>query len=532
MDDFDYIVVGGGSAGCVVAARLSADPANRILLIEAGETDSSPLMAMPGGLYRVLGSKALKPYEMEPGPGTAGRRTTIGQPNVLGGGSSVNGMIYIRGQALDYDHWAQLGNRGWSYADVLPVFRALENNQRLNDAYHGNAGELRVSDPTHRHPLGTAFVEAMTQIGYPRNDDFNGANQEGVGFYQTTTYRGRRWSAVRAFLDEARRRPNLRIITSCQARRILFEDRRAAGVVVTDTAGHEQTYRATSEIVLTAGALNTPKLLMLSGVGPAQHLCDMGIEVVADLPGVGQNFQDHTQVTVQAETNAPISLFGQDRPLHAARHLMQYYLFRSGLMTSNIIETGAFVDSTGTGNPPDLMYGMFPVMTNIGDQPPIDAHGFTISAGVMRPRSRGSISLRSKAPDDPIRLYPGSLDDPHDVEVSVRGIRIALRALEAPAFKSIVARTIFPEPQRGTSDRDLADYCKEASKTMFHPVGTAKMGPDSDPLAVTDDQLRVRGVHGLRVCDASAMPTMISGNTNATTIMMAERCSRMIRGAA
>lgn len=396
MSEYDYIVVGGGSSGCVMASRLSADPACRVLLIESGRKDSHPWTHVPATFFKVIErGRDVVAYVGKKDPGVNDRDSIVIQGHVLGRGSSVNAMIYIRGHANDYNQWAQLGNRGWSYEDVLPAFRDLEDNMSFSDGFHGQGGELHVSDPRFRHPLSRAFVRAAQEAGLPFNPDFNGARQEGVGFYQSTTHEGRRWSAAQAFLRKAKTRPNLTIRTRTRVARVLFEGRAATGVALED--GSE--IRARREVVLCAGAIETPRLLQLSGVGPGAHLQSLGIPVVSDLPGVGENYQDHLECPVQGESLHPISLYRQDKGLGAVRHVLEYLTTRSGVLTSNVVECGGFADVPGTGQP-DIQFHVLPFLVSWADRVPIEAHGISVNPCFPRPKSRGSVRLRSPDPRD------------------------------------------------------------------------------------------------------------------------------------
>jgi len=526
MQEFDYIVAGGGSAGCVVAARLSEVPENRVLLIESGRRDDDRYIHIPATFFKVLQkARDVHGYVSEPDKGLNGRPTIVPQGNVIGGGSSINAMIYVRGNRSDYDSWAQMGCRNWSYDHVLPVFRDLEDNQRLSGAYHGVDGPLRVSDTRYRHPLSQAFVRAAQEVGLPFNHDFNGVEQEGVGFYQTTTSGGRRWSSAQAFLRDAEKRPNLTVMTETRVHKVLFDGRRAAGVL---TEGG-QTLKARKEVVLTAGALASPKILQLSGIGNADHLRRHGIEVVADLPGVGENYQDHLEATVQAEIKDAISLFGEDKGFRAARHMLEYMALKTGLLTSNVVESGGFVDTAGTGQP-DVQFHVLPCFIGFVDREPHAGHGIAIGPCFLRPQSRGSVRLRSADPREAVEFNANSLSNPADLETLVRGVELAIRIVEAPSLKRIVKRRVMPEPGIEKDATALRDYIRSVSKTVFHPSGTCKMGVADDRMAVVDEQLKVRGVEGLRVADASIMPTLVSGNTNAPTIMIGERAARFVLG--
>lgn len=526
MADYDYIVVGGGSAGCVVAARLSEDRASHVLLIESGRRDRDFWIHVPATIFKVRQKGIdMKVYVGEPNAFANGRPTIVPQGHVLGGGSSVNGMIYIRGQSHDYDQWSQMGNRGWSYDDVLPVFRDLEANSDKRDEFHGTGGELHVNTGSHLHPLSKAFVAAAQEVGLPYNPDFNGSTQEGVGPYQATTHRGRRWSSSKAFLHKAEARGNLTVRASTRVARILFDGKRCTGVRLVDGT----TILAAKEVVLCAGAIETPRLMQLSGIGNAEELMGHGIPVVADLQGVGENFQDHMQSTVQGETHDPISVYGQDKGLKGAGHMLRYLTTRGGLLSSNLVECGAFADVSGIGIP-DIQFHMLPVRVGWDDVPPPESHGLTIGPCFLRPKSRGTVKLRSARPEDPALMHANILQDDEDVEGLVRGVRLGIRILEAPALARLVKRRALPEAGIETSDAAMRDYVRDTACTVYHPSGTAKMGPATDRMAVVDAQLRVHGVQGLRVADASIMPTLVSGNTNAPCMMIGERCARFIMG--
>jgi choline dehydrogenase-like flavoprotein len=509
-----------------MASRLSENPGNRVLLIESGRKDRDPWIHIPATFFKVMEKGVdVKIYEGEPTQDFANRTNYIPQGHVIGGGSSVNAMVYIRGAAVDYDNWAQMGNRGWSYDDVLPVFRDLEHNPVIHDQYHGDSGELHVSRTRYQHPLSKAFVKACTEAGIPANDDFNGASQEGAGFYQTTTHNGRRWSSAQAFLRQAEGRQNLNIMTERRVARILFEANKAVGVEM-ETG---ERIACGGEIIMCAGAIETPRLMQISGIGNAEEISSHGIEVVHDLPGVGENFQDHLEVPVQGESKDPISLLGQDKGLKAMRHGLQYMLTRTGILSSNVVECGAFADLTGDGVV-DVQFHTLPTLVGFVDREPYNGHGITMSPCNLRPKSRGSVKLRSSNPKDPALFDAGGYSDPWDVEIMVRAVQLGIKILEAPALASIMKRRVLPEEGIENDRSALEQHVRSTSKTVFHPSGTCKMSPDTDKMAVVGPDLKVHGVEGLRVADASVMPTLVSGNTNAPVMMIAERCARDIMG--
>lgn len=526
MTNFDYIIVGGGSSGCVMANRLSKDPNKKVLLIESGRQDKSMWIHTPATFFKVVEKgRDMVVYEGEPSKDLNDRPSVVLQGGVIGGGSSVNAMLYVRGQSQDYDSWAQLGNKGWSYADVLPVFRSLENNMVHSDEFHGVDGELHVSESAYKHPLSRAFIRAAQETGLPYNPDFNGAVQEGVGFYQATTHKGRRWSSAMAFLREAEKRPNMTVMTETKVARVTFDGTRATGVELQNG----QKITANAEVVLCAGAIETPRLLQLSGVGDTKELAKHGIDVVAHNPGVGQNYQDHMESTVQGETYDPISFFRQDKGLTAAKHMAQYLLTNSGLMTSNVVESGGFADVSDAGIP-DVQFHMMPFMIGWVDREPIEKHGLTIGPCVLRPKSRGSVKLRSNNPKDPALFDAGTFSDSQDLDVLVRGVKKGIEIIEAPSLAKVIKRRALPEIGIENDESALRDFIRQTAKTVFHPSGTCKMGPDTDKMAVVDSELRVRGTQSLRVCDASIMPLLISGNTNAPTMMIAEQGAKFITG--
>jgi choline dehydrogenase len=520
MESFEYIVIGAGSGGATVARRL-VDAGKSVLLLEAGPSDRVPFVHIPGAFVKVIGSKRTWPYVSEPEPGAKNRVMSIPQGRTLGGSSSVNAMIYIRGDAQDYDDWAAGGATGWSYGDVLPFFRKAEANQRLADAFHGSDGPLRVSDPAYRHPLAYAFLRAAQQTGLPLTQDFNGANQEGVGFYQSTTFNGRRGSTAVCYLDPLRGNPRLTIRTNALVERLVLEGEEVRGVICRMKNGQRITYSARAEVILSAGALATPKILMLSGIGAEADLAPHGIALQHRLNGVGQGFQDHVASSVYGGLRDPIGLFGADRGLRAMRHMLQYLTSRTGLLTSNVIECGGFLDTAGTGRP-DVQLHVVPMMLGDADREAPQCHGISLNPCCLRPTSRGSMTLRSAEPADLPVLHAMNLTTREDVETVMRGVALCRQILKAPALAALLREELAPGPD-GDTPEGLEDHARRFAKTVYHPSCTARMG--TDDMAVTDPQLRVRGLKRLRIADASVMPKLVSGNTNAPCIMIGERCA-------
>ena len=532
---FDYIIVGAGTAGCVLANRLSQDPSKQVLLLEAGKKDNYFWIDIPVGyLYTIGNPRTDWCFETEAEPGLNGRSIGYARGKVLGGCSSINAMIYMRGQQSDFDHWAELGNRGWGWQDVLPIFRRSENYQHGADDFHGGNGEMRVEERRVNWEILDAWRDAAEECGIPKIDEFNRGDNFGNAYFQMNQRNGKRWSAVRAFLDPIKDRANLTILTEASVRKICFDDNAAeptaTGVAVLH-GGHEHVFAANNEIILAAGAIASPQLLQLSGIGAAEALHKHGIETLIERPGVGENLQDHLQIRTIYSVDNTITLNQKARtPWGMALMGLEYFLRKTGPLTMPPSQLGAFAKSDPSQPSANIEWHVQPLSLDKFGSPLHKYNAITPSVCNLRPSSRGTVALKSNKPDDAPAIAPNYLSTQADLDVAVAGLKFTRKIMAAPALAAFSPKELKPGSEV-TAEEDLQRAAGDLGTTIFHPVGTCKMGPVHDTSAVVDDELRVHGVHGLRVIDASIMPTITSGNTNAPTVMIAERGADFIRKA-
>ncbi len=525
-ETFDYIIVGAGSAGCVLANRLTASGRHRVLLLEAGGRDSSIWIHIPLGYGKLFHNPKVNwLYQTEPEPELDNRQIIQPRGKVLGGSSSINGLLYVRGQHEDYDHWRQLGNQGWGFEDVLPYFRRAEDQERGSDEWHGANGPLAVSNVSEPHPLCEAFIEAAQQAGHPRNDDFNGKAQEGAGYFQLTAKNGRRWSTAVGYLKPARQRPNLKIATDTLATRVLFSGKRAMGVEYRQ-ADQTKTAHANAEVIVAGGAFNSPQLLQLSGLGPADLLRSHGIAVIADMPGIGADLQDHLQIRMLYRCTEPITM---NDVINNWRQRMgaglRYIMSRKGLLTIGAGYAGAFLRTRPEFATPDVQIHFLIFSADTAGAGLHKFPGFMTSICQLRPESRGFVRIKSRDPAAAPAIQPHYLSSRFDCDTVVAGMKLLRGIMEKPAMRRYIAEERAPG-EACTSDGDLLAFARATGTTVYHPTSTCRMGSDAN--AVVDERLRVSGIGALRVIDASVMPTVVSGNTNAAVVMIAEKGADMI----
>jgi len=526
---FDYIIVGGGSSGCVLANRLSEDPNNSVCLIEAGSKDKSPWIHLPIGYAKTMWDPKVNwKFQTEPDPGMNHRQIYWPRGKTLGGSSSINGLIFIRGQKEDYDGWRDLGNPGWGWDDVLPYFKKAEGNDRLGEPLHSQTGPLKASSIPKKHILVEAFKKSANALGVPNTEDFNNLTQEGVGYFQLSTYKGFRCSAAVAYLKPAKKRPNLEILTNSQVCKVIFENKKAIGIEFIEN-GIKKMLRANKEVILSAGAIQSPQILQLSGVGPAKLLQEFNIPVIHDLPGVGENLQDHLQFRLIYELNQPISTNDQLSSWFGQLKMgLDWLLFRSGPLAIGINQGGLFTRVMKGSKTPDIQFHMATLSAEMAGGKVHSFSGFTMSVCQLRPESRGFVRIQSADPLIPPKMFANYLATQHDRDTSVAAVNFARKISQTEPLRSLITREV--KPNNPKTDDEVLEYCRNNGATIFHPTGTCQMGPDSNPMAVLDSSLRVRGIQGLRVVDCSAMPTVPSGNTNWPAVMLGERAADLILG--
>ncbi|MDB9864011.1 GMC family oxidoreductase N-terminal domain-containing protein [Candidatus Thioglobus sp.] len=528
QEKYDYIIVGAGSAGCLLANRLSANPDNSVLLIEAGRKDDNLWLHVPVGYFKTMNNPKFDwMYKLEKDKGLNNRRIDWPRGKVLGGSSALNGLLYIRGDRHDYDNWKDLGNKGWGYDDVLPYFKKFECQENGENEYHGVDGELKVSNLRLRRKIADLFIKASEEIGIPYNPDCNGEKQEGVGYFQQTSFKGFRRSSYRSFLNrKIRSRENLTIITNTQISKLVFSDKKVTGVECIQSKGQpNKTIYANHEVILSAGAISSPQILQLSGIGDEKHLTKLGVNVVHNNPAVGKNLQDHLQVRMVFKTNTRTLNDELNTWWKKALIGLQYALFRTGPLTLSASQVYIFTNTSLDGSRPNIQFHMQPLSA---DKPGDGVHpfsAFTMSICNLRPQSRGEVTINSKNPEDLPKIIPNYLSTESDQKIAIESIKVARKIANASPLKQHILDEFVPGGSL-VSDEDLLEAAKNNSQSIYHPVGTCKMGNDKN--SVVDDQLKVYGVKGLRVVDASIMPELVSGNTNAPTMMIAEKAAEMI----